>query len=63
LVVFFVIGEASFAFGAPHLFEILEPTPNPLGEYLGAFLAAVVEPALVYSYAVRTEGFTIIIKV
>jgi hypothetical protein len=63
LVVFFVIGEASFAFGAPHLFEILEPAPNALCEYLRTFLAAIVEPAVMDTNAVRAEGFTIIIKV
>jgi hypothetical protein len=63
LVVFFVISEAPFAFGAPHLFEILKSATNALGEYLRALLAAIVEPALVNANAVRAEGFTIIIKV
>jgi hypothetical protein len=63
LIIFFVVGEASFAFGAPHLFEISEPATNTLGKLLRALLAGVVETAVVNPNAVRTQHFAVIINV
>lgn len=63
MIVFFVIGEAPLARGTPHFFETPETSTNPLRELLRAFLAAVVEAALVNTNTVRTQCFAIIIEV